>query len=56
MAIFVLAVVFLFHNLREKKCPWLNSQVLHVLKILEEHLLKIAALDHKKYLKLLSNQ
>ena len=46
-AIVVLAVViFVFDDLREKRhCPWLNIQVLHVLKILAAHWLKIAGVQ-----------
>ena len=48
--IVVLAVVnffFFFGQSKGKRgqCPWLNSQALHVLKILVAHWLKIAVID-----------
>ena len=47
MVIAVLAIAIFFYltiSIKRDKCPWLNSQMLHALKILVAHQLKIAAL------------
>ena len=44
-AIAVLAVIFLFDSPREKRSMPLTSQILHVLKVLEAHLLKVPGIE-----------